>query len=276
MTEKQSLGFENWLTNRKGGGVIVFILKQLWAALFGCVFLAAILLSKAIWQPDWALARYDGLVIFAVVTQILMVVFRLETKTEVKVIILFHITGTVMEFFKVGAGSWAYPEDSVLKILGVPLFTGFMYGTVGSYIARAIRIFNIRFASYPPLGVSFFLAGAIYVNFFAHHYVYDFRWVLIALTVLIYGRCRVWFHVGNQAMWAPFPIAVLMAAFGLWVAENVGTYSKTWIYAGQLNGELVSFSKMGSWYLLIYVAFATVTLVQRQALEIRSKKDVVP
>jgi len=274
MKQTHSLRFENWLMARFGGGFVAFVLKQLWAALFGCLFLAAILISKAIWQADWALARYDGLVLFAVGAQILMLMFRLETKTEVKVILLFHVTGTIMEIFKVNAGSWAYPEASVLKIMGVPLFTGFMYGTVGSYIARAIRVFDVRFAPYPPLPLAYLLALSIYVNFFSQHYIYDFRWILMAATLLIYLRCRVWFHIGSRVMWAPFPVAVLLAAFGLWVAENVGTFSKTWIYAGQASHDLVSFSKMGSWYLLIYVAFATVTLVQRRALLHRPLSEI--
>ena len=37
--------------------------------------------------------------------------------------------------------------------------------------------------------------------------------------------------------------------------------------AGQGDGfELVGLSKMGSWYLLLYVSFVTVTLVSREAL----------
>jgi len=31
----------------------------------------------------------------------------------------------------------------------VPLFTGFMCGSVGSFIARAIRVFDMRFSDYP-------------------------------------------------------------------------------------------------------------------------------
>ena len=37
-----------------------------------------------------------------------------------------------MEVFKTEAGSWTYPEDNLLRIGGVPLFSGFMYAAVGS------------------------------------------------------------------------------------------------------------------------------------------------
>ena len=39
---------------------------------------------------------------------------------------------------------------SLVVLRNVPLFSGFMYASVGSYIARVIRIFDMRFAPYPP------------------------------------------------------------------------------------------------------------------------------
>ena len=64
-----------------------------------------------------------------------MLTFRLETMEEAKVILIFHVVGTIMEIFKTSVGSWIYPEDSVFRIGAVPLFSGFMYAAVGSYIA---------------------------------------------------------------------------------------------------------------------------------------------
>ena len=54
------------------------------------------------------------------------------------------LVGTVMEMFKTGVGSWIYPEPSFFRIGGVPLFSGFMYAAVGSYIARAWRLFDFQ------------------------------------------------------------------------------------------------------------------------------------
>ena len=64
------------------------------------------MITKAIWQPDWPITRYDGLFLFAILTQVLFFVFRLKTGEEVKVIFLFHLTGTIMEVFKQAQGSW--------------------------------------------------------------------------------------------------------------------------------------------------------------------------
>lgn len=246
--------------------LVMFVLKQGWACLFGICLLAAILLTRAIWQPDWGLHRYDALVIIAVSLQVIFLALKLESWDEAKVILLFHLTGTAMELFKVQAGSWSYPEPGLFKVMGVPLFSGFMYASVGSYMARVIRLFDMHFAPYPPFWSTLVLAGAIYVNFFAHHFLPDIRVALFAATVLLYLRTRIWFRIGDNWYWMPLPLAAFFSSFFLWLAENIGTMTGTWLYAGQNPFEQVSFAKMGSWYLLLYVSFVTVTLVFRGAL----------
>ena len=249
-----------------GAELMMFILKQGWACLFGGLLLAAIISTKLLWQSDWPLHRYDALFLFAVAIQAIFLCNGLETWEEARVILLFHLTGTAMEWFKVGAGSWAYPEAGIFKLMGVPLFSGFMYAAVGSYIARVIRIFDMRFSPYPPLWTTCLLAGAIYTNFFAHHFLPDFRAPLFVATAAIFGRTRIWFRSRNRDWWMPLPMAALLASLALWLAENVGTLTGTWLYAGQTPDRMVSFGKLGSWYLLLYVAFVTVTLISRSAL----------
>jgi uncharacterized membrane protein YoaT (DUF817 family) len=212
------------------------------------------------------LQRHDFLFLFAIATQALFLRFKLETWEEARVILLFHLTGTAMEWFKVHAGSWGYPEPGLFKLMGVPLFSGFMYASVGSYIARVIRIFSMRFAPYPPFWMTLLLAVAIYVNFFAHHFLPDIRMGLFAATLILYARTRVWFTNTEHPRWMPMPLAALLSSVALWVGENVGTATGTWLYSGQLPGKTVSLAKLGSWYLLLYVAFVTVTVVSRAAL----------
>ncbi len=260
---------DTWLSAhlpRGAARVVAFIAMQAASCLFALSFLAALILTRAIWQPDWALHRYDALVLIAVGLQALFIWTKAETWEEARVILLFHLTGTMMEWFKVSAGSWAYPEPGLLKLFGVPLFTGFMYAAVGSYIARAIRLFDIRLAPAPPYWTIAVLALAIYVNFWSHHYVADMRTLLFAATVILFARTRLWFRVLDLWLWAPVPLVALLAALMLWGAENIGTLTGTWRYAGQQPWQLVSWGKLGSWYLLLFVAFATVTLVTRQAL----------
>ncbi|WP_342078543.1 DUF817 domain-containing protein [Yoonia sp. SS1-5] len=250
--------------------LVMFVLKQGWACLFGATLLGAIIGTRLIWDESWAIARYDALFVIAVSLQVLFLAFKLETWAEARVILLFHITGTAMELFKVNAGSWSYPEYGLFKLYGVPLFSGFMYAAVGSYIARVIRLFDMKFAPFPPAYLHFALAVAIYLNFFTHHFGPDIRYILFGLTIVIYWRTRIWFQIGRNWYWMPLPLAAFLASCFLWLAENIGTLTGTWIYSGQNPLELVSFAKLGSWYLLLYVAFATVTIVVRAPLRVRT------
>jgi uncharacterized membrane protein YoaT (DUF817 family) len=191
-----------------------------------------------------------------------MLAFRLESIEEAKVILVFHLVGTVMEVFKTAHGSWLYPEANLLRIGGVPLFSGFMYAAVGSYIARVWRIFGFRFPGYPPRWTSWLLAVAIYVNFFAHHWLPDIRLALFAATGLLFWRTRVCFTVWREERWMPLLLGWLLVALFIWLAENVGTFSRAWMYPGQEDGwELVSPAKLGAWYLLMIISFVLVEAV---------------
>lgn len=244
---------------------IMFGLKMAWACLFAGAMLVAILVTKLIWPEGAMLARYDFLVIYALSIQAAFLYFRLESWAEARVILLFHVSGTVMEIFKLQMGSWGYPEAGFLKIGGVPLFSGFMYASVGSFIARAIRIFDMRFEPYPPFWATALLALAIYVNFFSHHYIWDMRYVLFAATLLVFGKVRIYFTPFGHQLWMPLVVAALLASLFLYAAENIGTLTGTWLYAGSQSFSFTSIAKLGSWYLLLYVSFVQVTLVSRSA-----------
>jgi uncharacterized membrane protein YoaT (DUF817 family) len=244
---------------------LIFGFKQGWACLFGGLMLAAIIASKVVWQPVWPLARYDALFLFAALTQAAMLAFRLETLDEAKVILLFHLVGTAMEVFKTAMGSWSYPEPSLLRIGGVPLFTGFMYASVGSYMARVLRLFDMRFTHYPPFVGTVALAVAIYVNFFTHHYLFDMRYVLFAAAFALYGRTRIYFTIDVAQRWMPLLLAAFLTSIFLWIAENVGTLTGTWLYPSQSPSgwRPVTLHKMGAWFLLLIISFVLVTLVHR-------------
>jgi uncharacterized membrane protein YoaT (DUF817 family) len=245
------------------GGVefLVFGLKQAWACLFGGVMLGLILLTR-LWYPDWGLARYDFLFLAALLIQIGMLAGRLETLSEAKVILIFHVVGTGMELFKTAAGSWIYPEEAFFRIGGVPLFSGFMYACVGSYMARINRIFDIHFSRYPPIWATVLLALAIYVNFFSHHFVWDFRLLLFAALALLYFRSVMHYRVFRFSHRMPMLLAFLLVALFIWIGENIGTWSRAWIYPDQADGwSMVSLAKLGSWYLLMMISVVLVTLV---------------
>ena len=242
---------------------LLFGFKQGWACLFGGLLLA-LLLGTHLFYPDSApLHRYDFLTVAAIAIQAGMLAFRLETWREARVILIFHVVGTVMELFKTQAGSWTYPEASVLHIGAVPLFSGFMYAAVGSYIARVWRIFDFRFSHYPPAWITWLLAAAIYANFFTHHFTIDIRWGLFAATAAIFWRTRVHFRNWRAHRWMPLLVGFGLVALFIWFAENIATFANAWNYPGQENEwRMVSLAKYGSWYLLMLISFVLVTLVQ--------------
>jgi uncharacterized membrane protein YoaT (DUF817 family) len=225
----------------------------------------ALLIGTHLLYPKGAwLARYDFLVIAAVGIQVAMLAFKLETWEEAKVIFVFHAVGTAMEIFKTSVGSWLYPEASLLRIGGVPLFTGFMYAAIGSYIARCWRLFDFRFTRHPPLWALSLLAAAIYVNFFAHHYLPDVRVALFACTALLFGRCWVHFKVWRVHRRMPLLLGFVLVALFIWLAENIGTFTAAWMYPHQrLGWSLVSLGKLGAWFLLMIVSYALVALLNR-------------
>jgi uncharacterized membrane protein YoaT (DUF817 family) len=252
-------GWPSWLYE-----FALFGFKQGWACLFGALMLTLLIGTYFFYPANAPLARYDFLTLAALGIQIGMLAFRLETWEEAKVIVAFHVVGTVMEVFKTSAGSWIYPEPSLLRIGGVPLFSGFMYGAVGSYFARVWRIFDLRFEPYPRSPWPELLALAIYVNFFAHHWLPDMRLALFAAMGVLFWRTKASFLVWCERRWMPLLLGWLLVATFIWFAENLGTFARAWTYPAQARTwHMVTPLKLGAWYLLMYISFALVAALHR-------------
>jgi uncharacterized membrane protein YoaT (DUF817 family) len=243
---------------------LLFGLKQAWASLFAGSMLGLILLTGLFWPHGAPVARYDFLVVAAVLIQAALLALKLERWDEALVILVYHLVGTAMEVFKTAHGSWTYPEPSLLRIGGVPLFSGFMYAAIGSYIARAWRLFDIRFTRHPPLWTAWALAVAAYVNFFSHHYLPDIRLGLFVLSALLFGRTGFVFTPDKTPRRMPMILGLVLVALFIWVAENLGTFAAAWTYPSQHAGwRLVPLTKLGAWYLLILLSYVLVTLIHR-------------
>jgi uncharacterized membrane protein YoaT (DUF817 family) len=169
-----------------------FGIKEARACLFaGLFFLAVFGVPRA---GILGIPRYDLLLLIAVAIQAWMVKAKLETWDELKAITLFHVIGFGLEVFKTSEaiGSWSYPDFAYTKLFGVPLFSGFMYAAVGSYIIQSWRLFDIRIRHHPPYWMAGLVALAIYANFFTHHYIPDLRWYHAALALGLYARTTVY------------------------------------------------------------------------------------
>lgn len=251
--------------SRAGAYLLEFLLfgfKQGWACLFGGLILALLLLTRWFWPADAVLARYDFLFLSALAIQAILLLSRMETLSEAAIILIFHVIGTVMEIFKTDVGSWTYPERSLFHIGHVPLFSGFMYAAIGSYMARITRIFDLRYSSFPNRWRTVALAVLIYLNFFTHHFVPDIRGFLFLLTGAAFGPTWVYYRPYQEWRRMPMLLGFALIALFIWLAENIGTFTTVWLYPHQAQGwELVRLGKYGSWFLLMIVSFILVSFV---------------
>jgi len=209
--------------------------------------------------------RYDVMLILCVAMQVAMVwIMKIETRDELKVICLFHALGTTMEIFKVTMGSWSYPGDAYSKVMGVPLYGGFMYASVASYITQAWRRLQLRITGFPGDVVNLMIGASIYINFFSHHYIFDFRYVILVVVLIVYWRAKVYFTVGGSTFAMPVVLSFLLTGFFIWLAENFATYFGAWQYPDQAhNWKLVHPGKVTSWLLLFIVSFLIVAQLKR-------------
>lgn len=252
---------------------LIFGLKEARASIFAGSFFVLLFISNHI--PLFGLPRYDFLFIAAVLIQVILYVTKLETKDEVKVIFLFHIIGLVLELYKTspGVASWSYPEEGYLKILTVPLYSGFMYAAVGSYISQAWKIFKLSLTNYHQYAVSVILAFLIYLNFFTNHYIYDFRIFLIIGVFALFWKTKVYYTVTTKVRSMPMNVAFLLIAFFIWIAENISTYLGAWQYPDQVHvWTAVSTSKITSWFLMVIISFILVAYLKHFKKEREVKK----
>lgn len=241
----------------------VFGLKQARAALFAGAFFVLLFLSNHL--PLFGLPRYDFLFLTAVLLQLVLYLAKIETAEEVRVIFLFHIIGMCLELFKTsaGVGSWSYPEDAFFKLATVPLYSGFMYAAVGSYIAQAWKVMRLELDGAFSYAGSAVLGVLIYANFFANHYIYDFRIFLILAVFALFWRTRVSFIVTDARRSMPLNLSFLLIAFFIWIAENISTYLGAWQYPDQVHvWTVVSAQKISSWFLMVIISFILVAYLK--------------
>jgi uncharacterized membrane protein YoaT (DUF817 family) len=236
-----------------------FIVKEARACLFvGLFFTAVFVVPRA---GVLGIPRYDLLLLIALAIQGWMLWAKLETWDELKAITLFHLIGFALEVFKTSSGirSWSYPDFAYTKLFGVPLFSGFMYAAVGSYIIQAWRVFDLRVRHHPPYWMAALIAGAIYANFFTHHFIGDYRWYLAACALGLYARTSVEFRPLDRDRTMPLLLAFLLIGFFIWLAENISTFFGVWRYPNQIGAwTTVHVGKWSSWSLLVIMTFTIV------------------
>ena len=239
--------------------LLAFGLLQARACLFAGSFFVVLALSK--WLPLGGLPRYDFLLLAALGLQAALLWARIETRDEFRTICLFHVIGLGLEIFKTqpSIGSWSYPEFAYTKLLGVPLYSGFMYAAVASYLVQAWRLLELRMEHYPDHRLSVPLAIAIYANFFTHHYIGDYRWWLFGALLLVFGRTRVHFRAYATPRRMPLVLGFALIGFFIWIAENIATFFGAWVYPNQAAAwSVVHVGKVSSWTLLVVISLIVI------------------
>jgi uncharacterized membrane protein YoaT (DUF817 family) len=250
--------------------LVFFGIKEARACLFaGLFFLAVFAVPRA---GLFGVPRYDLLLIIAVGIQSLMLWAKLETWDEVKAITLFHLIGFALEVFKTSDAiqSWSYPDFAYSKVLGVPLFSGFMYAAVGSYMIQAWRMLDLKIDHHPPYWMAWLVACLVYANFFTHHFIGDYRWYIAALALGLYARTIVTFRPLDRDRRMPLLLAFVLIGFFIWLAENISTFFSIWSYPDQLGAwSVVHVAKWSSWSLLVIMTFTIVANLKHIKEKIR-------
>ena len=236
------------------------------AVVFPVFIFALLAVTKLVPMPNifgLELYRYDLIFFACVFIQWIMWRTGLETLEEVKVIAVFHVLGLLLEIFKTSMGSWAYPEFAYLKISSVPLYSGFMYASVASFMIQCWRLMHFKLEHWHSRVVPWVLTLCIYINFFSHHVLPDARWVLIALVVFVFWRTKLHFLLKGVEYQMPLVLGFALIGWFIWLAENIATYFNAWQYPTQRGAwQMVDSSKLSSWCLLVIVSFIVVAALK--------------
>lgn len=231
----------------------------LYCAAFPLFLLGTLALTDVV-RLEW-IARYDLVLVLCVLFQVGMLALKIETPREFATIFAFHAMGVSLEIFKVNHGGWAYPEEAWCKLAGVPMYSGFMYASVGSFLLAAFKRFEMRLVPSPPVPALAALVVLIYANFFTNTWLPDAKLPLLAVATWLLWRT--WIHTRGLSA----PVLLLFPAMGgmLWLAECWGTAFGSWQYPRQAEGwTIVPPDKLLSWTTLTLVSFLLVVLVRER------------
>jgi uncharacterized membrane protein YoaT (DUF817 family) len=184
-----------------------------------------------------------------------------------------------MELFKTATGSRIYLEPSLIRLGGVPLFSGFIYSCIGSYICRGLA--SVRFplhrSSAVPLADSFkrgdlpqFLPRPLRLRPAARP---------VRRLRLLFCRATVWFRGWRVHRRMPLLLGLALVSLFIWLSENIGTFTRVWLYPSQSHGygwAMVSFAKLGSWFLLLIISYTLVSLIDRPRMMVALDEVPLP
>src|SRR3989344_3591117 len=232
----------------------VFVFQEARACVFAGSFLFLLIITNYVHLPF--IGRADFLFLAAILIQVIMIVTKLYTTHP-------------------NIGSWVYLDLGFFHIATVPLYSGFMYASIGSYIAQSWRIFKLQLKNPPPYAISLVLSILIYANFFTNHFWPDVRLFLILFVLVVFWKTKIEYTVRTMARRMPVALSFVLIAFFIWIAENIGTFTGAWQYPYQVTAwSAVSFHKVSSWSLLVILSFILIAYL-KHVKEQRKEKEIV-
>lgn len=240
----------------------VFTWREIQCSLFPLFLFAALGLTLLVPLP---IARYDALFVLALGFQIYLLRSGIETAKEAITIAVFHVIGLGLEMYKVQHGSWTYPDDG-FKIMGVPLYSGFMYASVASYMMQGWRRFEVTIRHFPTWPWLLLVSAAIYINFFSARLFGDVRWWIFGLVMAVFARSTIEFTtLPSKRRTMPTVVAFGLIGFFVWIAEHICTALRAWQYPYQREvWTWVDAGKLSSWILMVIISFCIVALLKRE------------
>jgi uncharacterized membrane protein YoaT (DUF817 family) len=117
----------------------------------------------------------------------------------------------------------------------------------------------LKLENYPGKYWTLSLAVLIYLNFFTHHFIGDFRWWLCLGLVFAFRNTRVHFTPATHRLHMPLLGSFVLIGFFIWIAENISTFFGAWVYPDQTNvWQHVHLGKISSWSLLVVITIIIV------------------
>ncbi len=98
----------------------------------------------------------------------------------------------------------------------------------------------------------------------------------MVLVVLVFYKSWVHFTIEQTIYRMPLVLSFLLIAFFIWIAENIVTFFKGWVYPHQEGGwAVVDLGKLSSWFLLVIITVLIVIVAkykrQDPAVEIQQR-----
>ncbi len=250
---------------RTGAGILRLAWVFVFEHIVSCTFPFALILGLAATQVVAipGVPRHDLLLGYCLLLQFLMVRTGLESRRDLLVICLFHVIGVALEIHKTQMGSWRYPGESYLRIAGVPLFAGFMYASVASFMSVAWHRLRITVVGWPAWWKVALITVAIYGQFFVGPWPWGVRVSLALAVVIMFRRSWVHFQLDSRPFRIPMTLTYGLIALFIWFAENIATFLGAWQYPDQAaRWQPVGPDKLLAWFLLMIVSFVLVAANQ--------------